>query len=365
MRKHIWAAGSGLAAGVLSAVSPAEAQVEIGLAGYMEQWLGYGHSDQHHYSGADVKSDLRLELEGETTLDNGLQFGVSVRVDWGSDPDFEQFIEAFLHTEGAFGRVEIGDRDSAAALMHYAAPDVGIGLNDGDVSDWVHNPTASDADSAFESTYLYLGEDKATKVTYFTPRIAGFQFGASYIPEFEQMNNEQPGDGRYHDGVALGGNFVDRLDLGGDRGPVAVAASATFLRATAPDSVAGVDDALGYAFGLNLGYAGFTLGGSYAHTAGSAAGGTDPAISLDGHGYDVGLAYQTGPWAFSLSHYHGQAKGDVALSGNDLSDVFMLSTAYALGPGVSLKSSAYRVDYDGGASDNSGYALVGGIVVDF
>lgn len=352
-------AGCGLAAGLVGVAAPAQAQIELGLGGFMQQWAGYAWNDDDDFSGADVKSDLRLEVGAETTLDNGLQVGTEVRVDWGDSGDFDQFIEAFLYLESGLGRVEVGDRDSAAALMHYAAPEVGIGINDGDVSDWVANPTVSDADSAFESTYLYLGEDKGTKISYFTPRLAGFQLGVSYIPEFEQLNNEQPADDRYHQGVALGANFVDSL------GPVAVAASATFLRAEAPDGMAGIEDARGYAFGLELGYAGFTLGGSYASTRGSADGGTDASRSLDGEGWDLGLAYETGPWAVSFSHFHGEAEGAVALPGRDKSDVFMLSARYALGPGVSLAGSLYHVDYDGEARDNSGYAAVSGIVLDF
>ena len=352
------AGGTVLAAGVCGLAAPASAQIELGLSGEMIQWVGYAWNEQSAYSGADVKTDFEVEVGSEVELDNGLQFGVRFAVENESGPN-NQTVEAFLYIESAFGRAEIGDRDSAASLMHYSAPDVGIGINDGDVAEWVHNPTSSDADSAFESTYLYLGEDKASKVTFFTPRLSGFQFGVSYIPEFEQMNNVQPADDRYHDGVALGVNFVD------DVGPVAVAASATYLRASPPGTVAGVDDAQGYAFGLNLGYAGFLLGGSYAHTAGSADAGTNPATSLDGQGYDIGLAYVTGPWGFSVSHYHGAAEGTVVDAGDDESDVFMLSVNYALGPGASLAGSAYHVDYDGDTSDNSGYAVVGGVVLEF
>ncbi len=358
MNKRIAAAGGGLAAGIFGLAAPASAQIELGLSGEMTQWVGYARNEQSAYSGADVKTDFEVDVGSEVALDNGLQFGVRFSVENESGPD-NQTVEAFLYVESGFGRAEIGDRDSAASLMHYAAPDVGIGINDGDVAEWVHNPTSGDADSAFESTYLYLGEDKASKVTFFTPRLAGFQFGVSYIPEFEQMNNDQPAGDRYHDGVALGVNFVDEL------GPVAVAASATYLRASAPGTVAGVDDAQGYAFGLNLGYAGFLLGGSYAHTAGSADAGTNPAESLDGRGYDVGLAYVSGPWAFSVSHYHGEAEGTLVDPGDDESDVYMLSVDYELGPGASLAGSAYRVDYDGDAADNSGYAVVGGVVLEF
>src|SRR3546814_17100917 len=97
----------------------------------------------------------------------------------------------------------MGQNDSAAVLRHYAAPEVGFGLNDSDIADWVINPSGGDADSAFESTYLYIGDDKATKITYFTPRLASFQLGASFVPEYERDNTDLAAGDIYKNGFAF------------------------------------------------------------------------------------------------------------------------------------------------------------------
>lgn len=340
-----------------SSGAKAEEPIALGIGGYMEQFFGYADNDtdQDHF---DQKSDTEIEFSGETTLDNGISFGAAVVLNGNTD-DEEQIAESFAYSEGDFGRVEIGSRDNAAAIMQYAAPDVGIGLNDGDVSDWVENTTSSDADSAFESTFLFLGEDKANKVTYFTPRVFGFQVGGSYIPEFERDNNAQPAEDIYENGVALGINFVETF------GDFDIALAAGYLTASAPSG--GGDDAEGYSFGFNIGYGGFTVGGSYAQTEGNAGAGTDATTSFDGEGYDIGVSYAWGPAAVSLSYLHGEAEGLVGTSGDDENDTVMLSGSYGLGPGIDVIGSVFAVDYSGDAAgtDNEGWGIVTGIVLSF
>lgn len=340
-----------------AAGAQAEEPIKLGLSGYMEQFFGYADNDtdQDHF---DQKSDTEVEFGGETTLDNGISFGAAVVLNGNTD-DESQIAESFAYVEGDFGRGEFGSRDNAAAIMQYAAPDVGIGLNDGDVSDWIENTTSSDADSAFESTFLFLGEDKANKVTYFTPRFSGVQVGVSYIPEFERDNNAQPAEDLYEDGFAVGINFVETL------GEVDLALAAGFLTASAPNG--GDDDAEGYSLGFNVGYAGFTVGGSYAHTEGNAGAGTDTATSFDGEGYDIGVSYAWDASAVSLSYFHGEVEGLVGTDGDDENDTVMLSGSYGIGPGIDVIGSIFATEYDGDAADssNEGWGVVTGLVLSF
>lgn len=345
----------------ISGTSHAAEKIQIGIGGEFVQYFGYAENDTNtgDFDGFDVYSDGVLEFAGETTLDNGLMFGVTVGLFTYTDTE-DQIDDSYLYSEGNFGRVEIGDRDNAAALMHYAAPDVGFGVNDSDVSDWVVNLTGANEDSVFQSTYLYLGEDKATKISYFTPRIEGFQFGASFIPEFERNSNVQPSDDLYNSGMAFGMNYVNSF------GDVELALSAGYLRADKPDNAAtGIEDAEGYSFGGNIGYAGFTFGGSYADTQGNGSGGTDSAVSFDGRGFDVGAAYAFGDAQVSLSYYRGEV-ADSAAAGDSKHETIMLSGAYDLGPGVTATASIFRSKFeaDNGA-DNEGWAAISGIVLSF
>lgn len=358
-----WVAPALIAANMVAATPAAAAEkLSVGIGGEYSQFFGYADNDTNtgDFSGFDVKTDGDLTFSGETTLDNGLSFGVEVGLDATSSGD-DQIDGSMFYVESSAGRLEVGQTDTVAALMHYSAPDVGYGINDSDIADWVVNLSGGDSDSAFQSTYLYLGEDQATKINYFTPRFAGFQLGISYIPEFERDNNAQPAGDIYSDGIAFGANYVQTV------GEAKVAIAAGYLFADKPDGVgAAGDDAEGYSIGANLTYAGFTVGGSYASTQGNAGGGTDTATSLDGDGFDIGIAYAFDAASVSLSYYQGSVEDSVATAGDSEHNTVMLSGAYEIGPGITALGSVFHSEFeaDSGA-DNDGWAVVTGITLEF
>ncbi len=339
-------------------------KVRLGVEGVFIQYFGYASNNDdvsgEDFSGVDVKSDSDIIFAGETTLDNGLQFGAEVLLEAQSADD-EQIDDSFIWAEAPLGRLEAGKRDNAAAIMQYSAPDVGLGINDSDVPDWVNNPTGGDSDSAFQSTYLFVGEGKGTKITYFTPRVAGFQVGLSYIPEFETDSNTQPAGDLYDNSIALGINYVETLS-----DSVEIAVAAGFITADQPDGVSGGGDAEGISFGLNLTFDAWTFGGSYASTDGNPDGGTNTAVSLDGSGFDIGVAYAFDPATVSLSYYRGEFEDEVAVSGDSTQDTVMLSASYELGPGVTALASLFHTRFsDDSNVDNEGTAFVTGLTLEF
>ncbi|MEQ8813561.1 MAG: porin [Thalassobaculum sp.] len=361
MRSYRRAVIGALLAGTAASPALAADKLQIELGGEFTQYFGYAKNDKvagGDFSGLDVKSDGAVTFGGDFTLDIGLQVGVEVNLK-SETADGEQIDGSYLWLEHGFGRLEVGSRDSAAALMHYSAPDVGLGVNDSDIADWIVNPSTADGDSAFQSTYLYLGEDQATKITYFTPRFEGFQIGVSYIPEFERDNNDQPSGDLYRNGVALGVNYVRTL------GEVEVALAAGYLRAEKPDGSTGIDDAQGYSFGGNVGYAGFTFGASFSDTKGNGSAGTDSAVSFDGRGYDVGVAYAFDAFQVSLSYYNGKV-ADSAAAGDSKHETVMLSGNYEVGPGVNLLASVFRSEFEADTgTTNDGWAAITGLTVTF
>lgn len=362
LRRPLGVATSVLA--LLSVAVPAAAaeKLSVGIGGEYTQYFGFAdnETDTGDYTGFDAKADGVLTFGGETTPDNGISFGVEVGLKTESAGS-DQIDGSMMYVEAEAGRLEIGQTDNVAVLMHFSAPDVGFGINDSDISDWVINPSGGDADSAFQSTYLYLGEDQATKITYFTPRFSGFQLGVSYIPEFERDNNAQPEGDIYRDSIAVGANFVREF------GEAEVAIAAGYLFADKPDGVGSAgSDAEGFSFGANLTYAGFTVGGSFASTDGNAGGGTDTATSFDGDGFDLGVAYAFGDASVSLSYYQGSVEDSVATAGDSEHSTVMLSGAYDLGPGVTALGSIFRSEFEADTGeDNDGWAVVTGITLEF
>ena len=167
------------------------------------------------------------------------------------------------------------------------------------------------------------------KVTYFTPRIEGFQLGLSYLPDNKEDNNgARDSNVELTDGYAVGLNF--KRDFDGD---FDLAMSLGYGAFT--DGVADQDDPTAFSAGIKLGFGGFSLGGSYA---------TSEGVNDDHEesGFNIGAAYATGPWGFSINYFHGDSdgvrNGDVITNDGD-HDSFTVNGKYTFGPGVTAAAT--------------------------
>src|SRR5690606_27287688 len=104
--------------------------------------------------------------------------------------------------EGGFGRFEIGGTDGSAFKMHYTSPWFVPG-NGVDSPNILNLP--STVNISRHSTFSLMAAD-ANKVTYFTPRFAGFQLGLSYTPDVSYNGPNPNGLG------ALPGGTLGRID---------------------------------------------------------------------------------------------------------------------------------------------------------
>ncbi|MEM6901870.1 MAG: porin [Pseudomonadota bacterium] len=355
-----------VAAGMFAGTAQAADPIEIRVGGFMNQWFGYQDNDDP--AGVDTQtfdqwSNSEIIFNGKTTLDNGLEVGVQVQLEANTSGD--QIDESFAFVEGSFGRFVIGSENDAGYLMHYAAPSVGLPINSGSQTQHIFNPTGSSVfRNVFGSTFITPANDNdGQKITYFTPRFSGFQFGVSYLPDIDPTGGDRNGltteQASYTDGFSVGLNYVNSFS-GFD-----LAASGGFYYASAPDGT-GIDDFEAFTLGLNVGFGGFTLGGSYADNSEGTISGVN---STEGEGYDVGLSYETGALGFSLTYYHGEVEGDTTINGDDEHDSFAGSVSYALGPGVSVIGTVGYSDFEGEAAgtgdDNDGFYVTTGLALSF
>ena len=366
MKKTLFGTTALVTAGVLAS-SGAQAQIELGLGGYMNNFFVVGDSDPDDgtdYSPTGLYSDGEVWFSGEFTADNGLSFGANIQLEaFGGTGD--QIDENFGYIEGGFGRFQFGSENTAAYLMQYTAPNVGVPLNSGWVTSFVPVPAGFSAGfrTTALSTLIDIGNDENI-LTYFTPRFFGFQLGASYAPAVvftgEGLNspvfaNE---DTQFNNGIAIGVNFVESF------GSVDVAVAGGYRRAEAPDSAfTGFsytpEDIEQFSAGANIGFAGFTIGGSYANeTSGRTSVSGGNIISTEGESYDIGVSYSTGPWSFGVAYIHGEVEGAIGTPGEDEMDAASVGIEYAVAPGVTASVSGLWADWDeeGTNSDNDGFA---------
>ncbi len=356
----------------------------MSIGGFFGQFLSYISQDDVTSAGVpgnparfDVSYDSEIHFNGRTTLANGLVVGFRVELEGNTDSD--QIDESYMFVETRFGRIEVGSLNNAAYRMHYEAPEAfsrGWLVDDGNLTNNVINATASPSlDSTIIGTQNRFFDNDSEKITYYTPRIVGFQVGLSYIPESSQDRNvpAQSSIG-YSSGVAVGANFVRTF------GAFDVAASLGYFTWDGPP---GAPDPDAYQAGLRLGFAGFTIGGSYARIIGGRSGssGTNSAAStagtgpnrVEGNAWNLGGMYTFGPASVSLTYANGRNDSSPAAGpsfGDDKFSGLSLGGKYLLGAGVSVEGVLFRTEFDGNGSagtpdSNKATGAVVGLLMNF
>jgi len=366
MKKFLAGTTALVAATIVAGQAQAADPIKLSLGGFAEAWVGYADQDTlgaNDYASVLVQQDTEIYFRGSTKLDNGLT--VAVNMDKEADRGNTGMDDVFVSVSSdALGTVKLGATKGASYGLSNTSPDVGIGLNDGDVQNWISENIAGGTNDFDTLTSSADGQ----KVVYLTPNFAGFQAGASYgivpnsVSGAVNVGGTNTGsDIQYNVGVAYSGEF----------GGVSVGADVNYelIDNGGSNGTSVNNEAIGRG-GLSIGVAGFTIGGSLAYSSNIGA-----VSSRDGKAWDAGVSYATGPYAVSLSYLtvseDDKTAGSTGIPLEDEQSAWMLSGAYDLGAGVALKGSVFSVDNDDASAtgsttnDNDGYGVVAGLKVSF
>lgn len=345
---------------------PAAAQdgkISLGVGGYYENFFtavaqdcDVADCDGDGVAGGDynpfnVRHEGEIHFKGETTLDNGLTVGFQAQLEAITQGD--QMDETYLYFTGGWGRLIMGSENSAPYLMQYTGPSAGLGLNSPNVGPY-------NAISAAGTSTLLNAVSDANKVTYFTPRFFGFQLGASYTPNIDARGgntqtfglNESDEAGEYNNFFGGGLNFVESF------GGVDVAVAGGIEYGMDEGGGAGTDDFLGFSGGLNIGFSGFTVGGSVLHQNNGLSADRDTLV------WDVGATYGAGPWEIGVTYLNGETE---TAGGDDQVHRVELGGNYRLSPGVKVVGALqYTNDDDASASrEEDAWGVILGTRLDF
>jgi hypothetical protein len=396
MKKQLLSATALIAAGTLATVGAANAAtVSLGTAGYMTQVVGvtFDNSDSAGVGatrGTATTSvvqymESEVHFKGSGKLDNGIEIIADIQLEAGGSPG--QIIdEEYAIVRGNFGQLILGMEDNAAYLMtigYTGAFGTGVGLSTVySRGDWIQTPAGLIKSNGFGTTSSELnGPDvDSNKVSYFTPRFAGFQAGVSYIPTAQQQNmptnSTTTGSGSgastsgalhakdtvYSEGWAMGLNYVGKFDN------VGIGIAAGYLTLTPPmgSPTFDPDGYRGYNVGSTVTVGPFKVGASYRRNLNwDIATGT----SAEGYSYDVGGRYTFGPNAVSVVYIHGETKGSLANTGKDKDTGMTFEYARTLAPGVkvtgNLLYSELKDEAGGANSKFDGWAFATTLRLDF
>ena len=388
------------ATGLAALASPAEAQerLKLGIGGYFQAYLGYfdvddngvGIAGRRKYREFDFFKESEIHFNGEVALDNGMKVGIDVQLEGETSADIID--ESYLYFQGDFGKVILGSENSAAYLMSYGAPAVDANF-DGADPNYAFNPL-NDVFGGQYSTLAYVPNltSDSEKITYISPRFAGFALGVSWTPDNtedtatparggsasaipDRTDNGTPGRGRSQ----LAGQrdiYEFALNYENKFGDFGVLAAVTYGFASALEDIANVggniDEQEDFSAGLNLTYAGFTLGAGYYWTN----------QGFDNNGdltaWAFGLAWANGPLRLAASYLNYDIEGAaMAISGGTFAatnpgqdatiDRYGIGATYTYAPGMQLRGSVYYFDFDSpnGVQPEDMFAVFLGTVITF
>lgn len=353
--------GTSAVALIGAAMTPASAaEFEVRVGGYMEQHLAFSDVDNNtgqDFDGVDNFDDTEIFFLPSITLDNGLKIGANIQLEGSSGATTDDIDESYMFIRGSFGEINLGSENSAGYKMGYVAPDVSFfGINSGSGTTVIPHQNQNYFRGTLGATSLEnAGNNDLMRVTYYTPRFAGFQVGVSYGRDNTEGGGKLDCDVVTCDFFDVGANYVNSF------GGFDVAVSGRYGIAS---GATGAEDPEVFGFGANFGFAGVTIGGSWAEQNGTAAG--------DGTAYDVGISYETGPWGFSFTYFHGENHDldNAFVPGNNDEelDQFLFAVNYKLAKGVSLGGYGGYIDFDeenSSANDVDGFFIGTGVKLSF
>ncbi|MEM8952022.1 MAG: porin [Pseudomonadota bacterium] len=320
--------------GAFALATPALADIEVTLSGQVEFGASVGDEEtvDDAERGYTFFMDSETKIEAEGAAENGINYSAKVELETDADAGGSEAFnadETRLAFWGGFGRVELGREDGAADNMFVGGEDFQAGTG------------GIDGDSANLALPGVTDSGDAAKVTYFTPRVSGFQLGASYTVDTGDAEGDNDDADDIEDHVELGANFT-------------TSAGGADITLTAVASIGDGEDAVGddledYGIGGGVEFGGLGIGAGYIIKEDLA----------EGDAFTVGATYGFGPANVSAGYSYDDPDG------GDEVGVFSLAADYGLFPGVTVKGDIAFNDEDSDADGDSTTAGVVTIQVDY
>ncbi len=340
-----------------------DTEVTVHVDGKTDQGLGYG-------------AVIDLEADVGNPANNSGFGGVS------SDADNQGFnaSRTYVYLDGGWGRFELGSAEGADYTMKVDAANIARATGGID-GDWHYfaNFTATAATPyvfdprlpASHGSLLVAGDESTindNKITYYSPRFSGFQVGVSYAPDLTDRG--QVVTRTDEDGASAGDIISAGINYEGQFNEVTLAAAVTGQWGDGDTDTAaagtGAEDIRAWNAGLQLGFAGFSVAGSYGDWDDSLS--TGVAGTADESNYwTLGAAYDFGPFGVSATYFDSETDLFGAGAGTDEFNNLSIGADYKLAEGLTpyVEVSFYDMDAPGAAADNDGTVVLVGTELAF
>ncbi len=352
--------------GLSMATADAASKPKLKISGYYELMMGVGDGDKNGTTASGTSTfgrthegtfsivhygEIRFKASGKT--DSGMKWGVYFEDVAGNDAAANGkkvgSDEANIWLSGSWGKLELGGQDGAHDKVYVGAEKL-LHMSPGTID--VFANTSGVADEKFSSQ----DTSDDSKITYYTPRVSGFQAGYSWIP-----NSAEDGNCSSSIGVPRGSNggaascdqsaHEGSISYKGKFGGGKFAASFGFGYLASSNNESGHE--WNYRTGVQYGQGPWTVAAGYKlnkndgdNLSGRTSGDTDA--------WEIGAAYSGGRWEVAL-HY-SEADRDDSVDGDVEYQEFGITGAYNLGGGLTLSASvwSYDVEFSDSSDDTDG-----------
>jgi len=360
--------GSTALIGASFAASAALAAPQVRVGGYMDFQMGMSSQDTDGFGpapgvpgvaterGFGFVTDTEIIIRASDKLDNGLAWSVKIELEADADGTAlggtnNNGDEVSLVLSGTWGQLTLGNEDGPVDSKNLQGEAMlsGIGVSGArGYRRWTD--TRSFTNGMWIAGADIQNTSDATKVMYYTPTIAGFQFGVSYTADSADNGRSRAADG------AAGAGFENWWELGASY-EVKVSndlelgfALAASLADAENQGAAGQEDIRAWVASAMAKFGGFTVSAGYGDDGDS--GQTRGRTNDDVSGYVGAVKYQTGPYQVGLSYQRNMAganAGQTAVTSNTAdytSDTFSLSAQYTLGAGLVMYADTWYFTND-------------------
>ena len=335
--------------GIGMATADAASKPKLGISGYYELFMGAGSGDRDGTSASGHPTyspgeegtfsiihygEIRFKASGKT--DNGMKWGVyfeDVQNDADTGGKKCSTDETNIWLSGSWGKLELGGQDGAADKV-YAGGEKIVHHSPGMIDAFVCTDGYAD-----EKMSLNDSSDD-TKVTYYTPRISGFQAGYSYVPHKGEKGSIG-GDATNEPAHEYSLEWKGKVSGGKVR--------ATFGGAFLTTSNSGTQPEHNFRAGVTYGMGPWTIAGGYKHHVNDGDLGEDGDVDA----FDLAVAYSGG--RYEIAALLGTQDAEDSDGDDDYYHVG-LTGAYNLGGGLTIAASIwlYDLDYSGSGTDTNG-----------
>ena len=341
--------GATFLAGVISFSGVAEAG-SVGTGSNMFVKMG----GTFRFHGASYSQDIRpgftrgyafhvdegeIKISASNKADNGIKYGVVVELNVLTT-DTKSADEVYAYLKGDFGQIKMGDEDDVTDKMSIGGHKVLVGRGgfDGDVADYFNFGSDAIEGPGVDET------SDATKISYFSPRMNGFQFGVSYTPDDGASGasfGEKDNDGDYENVWGTGINYSGKFS------GMKVKLAATYEYGDSEDSSGNrtEGDLETISFGGSVSGNGFGLAAGFADFGEKGLSSSKIALGeTKGSYWSVGVSYGEGPWGVSAGYFASEKQQPTGSGSDTTVDIISLDGEYKVFDGYKIGASLNFVE---------------------